>query len=406
MELFFGVMGILMRMKWTSNLSRNADFSQALEEVSSACLETLGASPDLTFVFASEHFRDEFQRLPAALRERLRPTTLLGCSATGVIGDASEAEQEPALSITAAILPDVTINCWHVAAEDLRPGTQHNARCTELAQQTEGAPEQFIVLADPFSFPAEQLLRSLESGFKTSAIAGGLASGGQAPGEIVLFLDDTMHTSGAILLGLGGNIEMVTAVAQGCRPIGEPMFISACNGNKLSALDGKAIGEVLNELFTQSDDNDRALMQHSLFLGITMQPGESQYAQGDFLIRNIAGTDSEDGALWVGADLRENQVVQFHVRDANTSAQDLDRNLVRLTAELDQTPPSGGLMFSCIGRGRGLYGQADHDSAAVQTHLGQVPLGGFFCNGEIGPVTGTTYLHGYTSALAMFRAQR
>ncbi|MFT5447131.1 MAG: small ligand-binding sensory domain FIST [Gammaproteobacteria bacterium] len=399
-------MGILVRMKWTSNLSRNADFSQALEDVTGACLNALDASPDLTFVFASGHFRNEFERLPAALRERLGPTTLLGCSATGVIGDASEAEQEPALSITAATLPDVTINCWHVAADDLRPGTQHNARCTELAQQANGAPEQFIVLADPFSFPAEQLLRALESGFKTSAIAGGLASGGQAAGEIVLFLDDAMHTSGAILLGLGGNIEMVTAVAQGCRPIGDPMFVSTCNGNKLSALDGKATNEVLNELFTQSDSADRELMQHSLFLGITMQPGASRYAQGDFLIRNIAGTDTEDGGLWVGANLRENQVVQFHVRDANTSSEDLERNLIRLADELGETPPSGGLLFSCIGRGRGLYGQADHDSAAVQTHLGQVPLGGFFCNGEIGPVTGTTYLHGYTSALAMFRAQR
>jgi small ligand-binding sensory domain FIST len=393
-------------MKWTSSLSRNADFASALEEICSACLNALGASPDLTFVFASGHFRDEFERLPVALRERLGPTTLLGCSATGVIGDASEAEQEPALSITAATLPDVSINCWHVEAGDLRPGTQHSARCTELAQQADGAPEQFIILADPFSFPAEQLLRSLESGFKTSAIAGGLASGGQAPGEIVLFLDDEMHTSGAIVLGLGGNIEMVTAVAQGCRPIGDPMFVSACNGNKLSALDGKAAGEVLNELFVQSDSVDRELMQRSLFLGITMQPGESQYAQGDFLIRNIAGADNDQSALWVGADLRENQVVQFHVRDAKTSSEDLDRNLSRLADALGDTPPSGGLLFSCTGRGRGLYGEAGHDCAAVQTHLGPVPLGGFFCNGEIGPVTGTSYVHGYTSALAVFRARQ
>ena len=392
-------------MKWTSTLSRQVDFSRAVDEVASLTADALGASPDLAFVFASEHYRPEFERLPALLRERLGATTLLGCSASGVIGDGSEIEQAPALGITAATLPDVNIDCWHIEAADLRPGTQHNEHCTALAQHEGGGPEQFIVLADPFSFPAEQLLRSLEGGFATSVIAGGLASGGQGPGEIVLFLDDTTYASGALVLALSGNIEMVTAVAQGCRPIGEPMFVSACEGGKLSFLDGRPSIEVLNELFEAADEGDRTLMQHSLFLGITMHPGGSHYEQGDFLIRNVGGADADKRAIWVAADLRENQVVQFHVRDAQTSSEDLDRSLARLTEQFGPGAPSGGLLFSCTGRGRGLYGHPDHDSAAFHARLGQVPLGGFFCNGEIGPVTGTTFVHGYTSAFAVFRAR-
>ena len=378
--------------------------SVAVDEVANATLEALGTSPDLCFVFVSEHYRADFQRLCALLRERLRPARLLGCSASGVIGDGSEVEQEPALSVTAAILPDVTIECWHLEADELRPDSQHSARCTRLASRATGAPRQFVVLADPFSFPAEQLLRSLEGGFKTSAIAGGLASGGQAPGEIVLFLDDIMHASGALVLGLGGNVQMVTAVAQGCRPIGEPMFVSACEANKLSALDGRPASEVLGELFERANEADRALMQHSLFIGITMHSGATRYEQGDFLIRNVAGVDADQSAIWVGAELRENQVVQFHVRDAHTSAEDLHRNLTRLASECGPDVADGGLLFSCIGRGRGLYGEADHDSAAVQSHLGKISLGGFFCNGEIGPVMGTSFVHGYTSAIAVFRA--
>jgi len=397
---------MVAHMQWTSTLSRNTDLSCAVDEVAGTILATLGAAPDLAFVFVSGHYRAEFDRLPALLRERLGAITLLGCSASGVVGNGSEAEQEHALGVTAAILPDVTIDCWHIDADELRPGTQHNARCVELTRRADGAPQQFIVLADPFSFPAEQFLRSLEGAFKTSLIAGGLASGGQAAGEIVLFLDDAMHTSGALLLGLGGDIEMLTAVAQGCRPIGEPMFVSACKGNALTALDGRPSTDVLSELFERTDESDRALMQHSLFLGMTMHPGATQYEQGDFLIRNIIGADADKGTLWVAADLHENQVVQFHVRDAHTSSADLERSLVRLTDELGSAAPSGGLLFSCIGRGRGLYGHADHDSNALQAHLGQVPFGGFFCNGEIGPVTGTTFVHGYTSAIAVFRARQ
>ena len=222
----------------------------------------------------------------------------------------------------------------------------------------------------------------------------------------MLFAHDTMYASGALVLALGGNIELITALAQGCRPIGEPMFVSSCEGNKISTLDGRPAGEILNDLFEHASESERTLMQSSLFIGITMHPGETQYEQGDFLIRNIAGADAASGAIWVAAELRENQVVQFHVRDAHTSSADLDHHLTRMTEELGDEAASGALLFSCIGRGRGLYGHANHDSAAVLSHLGQLALGGFFCNGEIGPVSGSSFVHGYTSAIAVFREKR
>jgi len=393
-------------MKWTSALSRNTDLAAAIEAVASVVLAELGGAPDLVFVFASEHYRSDFARLPGELRARLGAVCLVGCSASGVICNGNEVEQEPGLSITAAVLPDVRIDCWHLEANELRPGSPHSQYCSELALGEHGSPEQFLVLADPFSFPTEQLLRSLEGAFTTSVIAGGLASGGQNAGEIVLFLNDAMHASGALGIGLAGNIEMLTAVAQGCRPIGEPMFVSACEGNKLSALDGRATTEILQALFEDADNEEQQLMQHSLFLGLTMQSGNSHYQQGDFLIRNIAGGDADRRALWIAADLRENQVVQFHVRDAQTSSEDLTRGLTRLHGELGSDNAEGCLLFSCTGRGRGLYGRPNHDVSAFIDELGPIPLGGFFCNGEIGPVSGQTFIHGYTSAFAIFRPRR
>ena len=91
-------------------------------------------------------------------------------------------------------------------------------------------------------------------------------------------------------------------------------------------------------------------------------------------------------------------VVQFHLRDARTSAEDLDQLLGRYRGT-----PAGSLLFSCLGRGMHLYGRPDHDTDLARRHFGDVPLGGFFCNGEIGPVQGTTFLHGYTSAFGLFR---
>jgi small ligand-binding sensory domain FIST len=98
------------------------------------------------------------------------------------------------------------------------------------------------------------------------------------------------------------------------------------------------------------------------------------------------------------------QAVQFHLRDARTAAEDLSQHLERYRAgSTGAASPQGALLFSCVGRGMHLYGRPDHDTSLFEGALGSIPLGGFFCNGEIGPVGGTTFLHGYTSAFALFR---
>jgi len=390
-------------MLWKSCLSSNADANEAINDRSGQLLAALGTQPHLIFVFASEHYRADFVGLTRMLRHHFPAACVLGCSANGVVGAGHEVEQQRALSITAAVLPDVTIDCWHLEADGLGPDTEHSARCNALLERAPSGAAQFIVLADPFSFPTAQLLSALDLAFPAGTVVGGLASGGQARGEIALFVDEQVCYSGAVVLALEGNIDMLTAIAQGCRPIGEPMFVSACNGAKLTALDGRPSLDVLHELFERADAGDRALMQRALFIGIAMRAGESRYAQGDYLVRNVAGTDAEHSAIWVGAELRENQVVQFHIRDAATSAADLERCLTKLSTDLADNPPSGGLLFSCSGRGQGLYGRPDHDIGAFHTRIGELPLGGFFCNGEIGPVSGASFIHAYTSAFALFR---
>lgn len=387
-------------MQWCSALSRETDLDAALTDIGSQISAALTLPPDLVFVFASEHYLPHFDELPERVRAALNADRIVGGSASGVIAANQEIEFEPGLAILAASLPDVDIECWHLEQHDLAPGTAHSERCAALAARD---PGQLILLADPFSFPPEQLLHALETAFATSTIAGGLVSGGRSPGEMALFVDDRCYHSGAIVLALTGNIEMLTAVAQGCRPIGEPMFATAVDQNQLLALDDRPPVEVLNQLYGQASDHDKQLMQHSLFVGLAMRAGESTYGQGDYLIRNVIGAGQGSGSIAVAAHLHPNQVVQFHLRDAKTSADDLRQVLGRLESALGSGTPDGALLFSCTGRGRGLYGESGHDSASFTETIGQLPLGGFFCNGEIGPVGGTTFVHGYTSSFAVFR---
>jgi small ligand-binding sensory domain FIST len=259
-------------------------------------------------------------------------------------------------------------------------------------------------MPDPFTFDAETFLTGIDRAFPLSQKVGGLASAGSQPSSNALFLVTTVHRSGAVGIAFTGNLEVDTIVAQGCRPIGEPMFVTRCQRNIVWELDGESPLKVLQDLYERSDPRDQDLARHSLFLGVVMQEHQSEYRQGDFLIRNVVGMDAKSGALAVGAVLREGAVVQFHLRDSQTSTADLEEMLGRYAANRPhEAQPRGSLLFSCLGRGMHLYGRPDQDTDTFRRYLGAVPLGGFFCNGEIGPVHGTTFLHGYTSSFALFR---
>ena len=164
-------------MKWTSALSHNANLHAAIDEITAQTLAALGAPPDLAFLFATDHYRAGFDRLPATVHARLGGGQLLGCSASGVIGSGEEIEQRAALSLVAAQLSDVDADSWALEATDLAPGTLHSQRCAALAHKIAPKPVAFVLLADPFTFQPERLIRSLESAFPSRAIVGGLASG-------------------------------------------------------------------------------------------------------------------------------------------------------------------------------------------------------------------------------------
>jgi small ligand-binding sensory domain FIST len=120
-------------------------------------------------------------------------------------------------------------------------------------------------------------------------------------------------------------------------------------------------------------------------------------------MRNILGMHQESGVVAVGSDLRPGQTVQFHVRDREAAARELSVRLARYARDHRAQDVAGALQFSCLGRGRALTGTPNHDVGLVQATLGPLPLAGFFCNGEIGPVGHTTHLHGYTTVLGMVR---
>jgi small ligand-binding sensory domain FIST len=391
-------------MRWASAVSDLTALEDAVAECVGAVEDDLkGARPDLGIVFVSRHHLANYAAIPALLEEQLGAKHILGCSAGGVIGAGHEVEHSPGFSLTAAILPGVELSTFHLDNAEIPDLDSSPRNWTELIGITPDTEPHFIVLPDPFSFDAESFLTGLDFAFPKAAKIGGLASGASAPGENVLFCDDTLHREGAVGLALSGEISVDTVVAQGCRPIGSPLTITRFRHNLLMELDGRQPTVVLQELYGALSPRDRELFNHSLFLGIVMNEFQEDYQPGDFLIRNIIGWDRGTGTLAIGAVLKEQMKVQFHLRDAVSSADDLQGVLSRYVEEHGAPKARGGLLFSCLGRGSYLYGRSDHDTSLFRDFLGDIPLGGFFCNGEIGPVHGSTHLHGYTSSFGLFR---
>ncbi len=396
-------------MKWTSTIQISDSFSKAFREAVSHIKTQLGDQPaDLGLLFVSPKFRQELVDLWPLLRRELPIRNLIGCTGGGVIGAGKEVEDRTALSLTCAQLPNVKLQPFSLKQEELPESDGSPRPWREMVHVSPDDKPNFIVLSDPFSLDADALVSGLDFAFPEAIKIGGLASGGEGPRENLLLLNEKIFYRGAVGIAMSGDIALETIVAQGCRPIGQPVTVTECKDNVLLSVNNEPPIKYLSNLYDTLTPEDQELLRTSLFLGVVMDPFNKEPHQGDYLIRTIVGLDQEEGHLAIGALLRPGQTVQFHLRDAATSRDDLQlllskSNVARLKEIVNNKPgEAGAILFSCLGRGKRLYGRADHDSTLLKSVVGNIPVGGFFCNGEIGPVAGKTYLHGYTSSIAVF----
>ncbi len=392
--------GSLLIVEWNSAISNNSDLSTALD----SCIETLEisseADPNVIFVFASPQYGQDAKKIGPVLRDRFPEVNVVGCTGGGVVGGGYEVEGRPALSLTAVSMPGVDVNTFHLERAEVS-GVQSTTEGWMERLSLDEAPRVVVLFADPFSAGLRSLVVGLENSFPSTTIVGGLASGGREAGDHIFHVDGRTVDNGVVGVCFSGNIAVDTIVAQGCRPIGPPCFVTAVDERRLLGLDGRPALDVLEEVCRALDPTDLALARRALLVGVAMSKARESYASGDFLIRELLGAIPDDRALVVAAQLTVHDILQFHVRDARAAWGELDGLLSRFSE--GERAPAGALMFSCVGRGEALFGEPGHDSKVIAQHLGKLPIGGFFGNGELGPVGGQTWLHGYTTVLAFFR---
>jgi small ligand-binding sensory domain FIST len=285
-------------MKWASTIQTASSFEKSFSRAVEDIREKLNTSKaDLGVLFVSGHYQKEIAGMWPALKNELPFKNLIGCTAGGVIGDGHEEEGRPAVSLTGAVLPKVKITPFHFHQENLPDGDNGPQVWRNLVKSDPTDNPQFLLLADPFSIDSDALISGLDFAFPTSAKVGGLASGGASPNENFLFINDKVFHKGVVGVSFSGDISVEVIVAQGCRPIGETLTVTACENNILMGVNGQTPLEYLQGLYETLSKRDQKMLQQSLFLGILMDAFNATPKQGDFLIRNITGLDEKNGFL-------------------------------------------------------------------------------------------------------------
>ena len=362
-----------------------------------ASLDALAASgverADVALVFVSSDCGPRAHELLHAVRRTTGAPVVLGCSGAGVLTERREVERGPAVAVLVVTDERLVVTPFLLAAQG--PGT--GEQVAQRVGQTVAEGGCLVVLPDAVGLDPGALLDGLHEALGFVPVVGAVAAG-----EPTFELYATEAVRGALAGVAFSGLAPMIGVAQGCMPIGEPYVVTRADGNAIEQIAGRPALEVLGDAIRALPRGEERIRRAGVFAGLAMDPAKSPLERGDFLVRNLVGLEQASGAVVVAERVRVGQTVQFQIRDAEASREDLTATLETLARRLGGRRPAFGAYFDCAGRGQGLFGVDDHDVTLIRKHLGEFPLVGFFGNGEFAPVGRRNFFHNYTGALVVF----
>jgi len=342
------------------------------------------ASGDLGFVYVAEQLAPDTDRILDCLREHSGIAHWSGCVGMGLCSNGRETYDEPALSILVTPFADNDFRI--IPTFDQTPDGWLNATA---GWRERNMATVAVVHADPGSTRLPELLERLSDGLQGGYLVGGIASAESLPVQIA----DRATGNGLSGVLFGAGVTINTGLSQGCSLIGERHRITGCERNLIATIDDRPALDVFKEDIGEVLARDLTRVGGYIFAALPI-PGSDT---GDYLVRNLIGIDPGQGLLAIGDLLETGMEIQFARRDAETAREDLRAMIENLLARLP-AKPRGALYHSCLGRGRNLFGVDSDEMKLVAELLGDVPLAGFYANGEISH----NRLYGYTGVLTLF----
>ncbi len=351
-----------------------------------ACVSGLGTLPDganFGFVYITDNVVDDLSSVLLYLRQRTGVLDWVGSVGIGICGGASEYFDRPAIAVMVGALPQDSYRIFPAVSESvdqiLEADADWIARIGPVSGVVHGCPENAATASLVHD------LREATGAFLTGGVTSSRWSCSQIAGRI---------TGGGVSGVLfSGDVGVATCLSQGCKPVAGSHVISDSLDNVIIGLDGRRAMEVFAEELGARYRDDPLSAARQIHVAIPVDESDT----GDYLVREIVGIDASRGWFAVGSYVQPGDRLMFVERDAETARADLERALGRLKARL-AGPPRGGLYVSCIARGPGMFGKAGDEVGVVRSVLGDIPMVGFFSNGEIS--NGRVY--GHTGVLTLF----
>ncbi|MGC2854849.1 FIST N-terminal domain-containing protein [Novispirillum sp. DQ9] len=343
-------------------------------------------SPDaLGFAYVTEAYANDLDTILADLRRATGVRHWTGCVAAGVCGRKGFERHGPggALAIMVAELPPDSFRILHCIRqpEDVEETPLDDWESAER-------PLLGLIHADPRNTAVHELITLLPDALECYLVGGMTA----APGGPVQVADERCGggLSGVLI---SASVPVAVGLTQGCRPIGPPRQITGMDGDWVAALDGRPAIEALKDDVGPEAFSNLRHLGGLIHAALPVEGSDTK----DYVVRNLVAVDPHTGRVGISADLTEGERLMFVRRDPEAAEEDLRRMVRRLTARAG-TPPRGALYVSCLARGPNMFGDERGELAILAEELGDVPLAGFFANGEVN----NNRLYAYTGVLTLF----
>jgi small ligand-binding sensory domain FIST len=357
------------------------------QEAAGECLAQIGTVPErasLGFVYATDSHADRLQAIVEHLRAASGISHWVGTVGVAICTTGREYYQTPALAVMIGMLPPDSFRIlpFYNRSADTLPGSWDE-------WLSDSATHLALVHGDPANSILPQLLGQLSEALPGGSVVGALTSSRGARPQVA---DDTLDggLSGVVF---NNKVSLVTGLTQGCSPIAAEHTITGCDGNVINRIDDRPALDVFNQDIGEILARDLSRAVGYIFAGLPVRGSDT----GDYMVRNLIGIDVRGKRIAIGDMIHQGQQIQFCRRDGQTALEDMQRMLDELDQRLS-APPRGGVYFSCLGRGRELFGDESAELELIRRGLGDFPLVGFFANGEIS----RQRLYGYTGVLTLF----
>jgi len=356
------------------------------------CLAAIGAVPtgaNVGFVYFTDHFVSDAAALVAHLHDATGISQWVGSVGVGVLATATEYMDEPAIAVMLAGLPEGEFRVFSGKARPPAAG-ERTASGAEAAHFA-------IVHGDPNTHDMPELIQDMSGKVASGFLVGGLSSSRGTSCQVA----NEILQGGLSGVVLSSAVPVATRLTQGCSPLGrngagdEPLRHVVTEGerNIIVTLDGRPALDVFMEDIGEVLARDLRRAARFIHAGIPVSGSDT----GDYTVRNLVGIDPKNRLLAIGAPVERGMPLLFCKRDAQSAREDLARMLDEIAGEA-RGSPRGGLYYSCLGRGEHMFGARSAELELIRERLGDFPLVGFFCNGEISH----DRLYGYTGVLTLF----